>query len=94
MSDLKERVSYLQGLVEGLEISEATKEGKAIKVVAEVLKEMAQAIEELTESQDDLQDYVDSLDEDLADLEEEVYGDDLLRYVPQAAELLRSRHPS
>lgn len=78
MADLKERVSYLQGLIEGLEIGEGTKEGKAIKVIADVLREIAQAVEELVEAQEDTQDYIDSIDEDLADLEQEVYGDDFV----------------
>ena len=77
MSQLKERVAYLQELVEGLDISDSTKEGKAIKVISDVLKEMAQAIEELAEAQDDLEEYVESIDEDLSDVEEEVYGEGL-----------------
>jgi DNA-directed RNA polymerase subunit delta len=78
LSDLKERVSYLQGLVEGLDISDATKEGKAIKVIADILKEIAQAITDIALTQEDIQDYIDCIDDDLADLEEEVYSDDFV----------------
>ena len=81
MFNLKERVSYLQGLVEGLEISEATKEGKAIKAIADVLKEMADAITDIALTQDDIQEYVDCIDDDLAELEEEVYSDDFVGIV-------------
>lgn len=76
MSQLKERVAYLQGLVEGLDITDSTKEGKAIKVISDVLKEMACAIEELAEAHEDLEDYIDSIDDDLSDVEDEVYGED------------------
>lgn len=78
MSDLKEKVSYLQGLVEGLDISDSTKEGKAIKVIAGILKEVAQAITDIALTQEDIQDYIDCIDDDLADLEENVYGDDFV----------------
>lgn len=78
MSSLKEKVSYLQGLIEGLDISEATKEGKAIKVITEILTEMANEVEEISNTQEDIQDYIDSIDEDLSDLEEEVYGEDFI----------------
>lgn len=78
MSELSKRVSYLQGLIEGMEISENTKEGKAIKVISEVLKEMVQTIEQIIETQEDMQDYIDSIDEDLSDIEEEVYGEDFV----------------
>ena len=44
MFELKEKVSYLNGLLDGLEISDATKEGKAIKAVAEVLNQIADAL--------------------------------------------------
>lgn len=90
MSQLRERVSYLQGLIEGLDISDSTKEGKAIRVISDVLKEMAQAIEELAEAQDDLEDYVESIDEDLSDVEEEVYGEDFVEIeCPNCGELLK-----
>ncbi|MGI6628232.1 MAG: CD1247 N-terminal domain-containing protein [Bacillota bacterium] len=78
MSDLKERVSYLQGLVDGLDITDATKEGKAITVIAGILKEMAEAITDIALTQEDIQDYIDCIDDDLADLEDEVYSEDFV----------------
>jgi len=73
--ELKERISYLNGLLDGLEISDATKEGKAIKAVAEVLNEIVDAVTDLAYAQEDILDYVDCIDEDLAALEDEVYGE-------------------
>ena len=75
MFELKEKVSYLNGLLDGLEISDATKEGKAIKAVAEVLNQIADALTDLAYAQEDILDYVDCIDEDLAVLEDEVYGE-------------------
>lgn len=78
MYDLNERISYLQGLIEGLGISDETKEGKAIKVMAGILEEMAYAISDILEVQEEIEEYIDCIDDDLADLEEEVYIGDFV----------------
>lgn len=89
MSNLNERVSYLQGLLEGLDISDATKEGKAIEVIAEILEEIAYAISDVVETQEDIQDYISCIDEDLADLEEKVYTDRFVEvYCPDCGEVI------
>ncbi|MGI6606085.1 MAG: CD1247 N-terminal domain-containing protein [Peptococcia bacterium] len=69
MSDLKEKIAYLEGLAEGLALEKDSKEGKIFTAVIDVLREMAVAVEE-TES------YVEALDEDLGDVEDILYGDD------------------
>jgi len=65
-----EKVAYLKGLFEGMEIDESTKEGKLLKAVVEVLGELAEDhadyVAELTEQ-------VDAVDEDLSSLEDVVY---------------------
>ena len=78
MYDLNERVSYLQGLIDGLSISDDSKEGKAIRVVADILEEIAYVISDLIEVQKQLEEYIDCIDDDLADLEDEVYVDDVV----------------
>ena len=50
MSYTTERVSYLQGLLEGLGISDATPEGKMIGKIVDVLEDIADAIDELDET--------------------------------------------
>ena len=45
MSELKEKVVFLQGLAEGMEIEEASKEGKLLKSILEVLADMADEVE-------------------------------------------------
>lgn len=47
MSLLFERVSYLRGLADGLDIDKAKKEGKLLAEIVSVLEEMAYAIEDL-----------------------------------------------
>ena len=76
MSELKEQVAYLQGLADGMEISEDSKEGKLLLAVLDLLGDMADEMEDLSDAQEDLEEYVDAMDSDLADLEEEVLGYD------------------
>lgn len=76
MSELKEKVVFLQGLAQGMELDEATKEGKLLKSILEVLADMADEVADLSADLDEIYDYVDELDEDLAEVEEEVYGED------------------
>jgi DNA-directed RNA polymerase subunit delta len=75
MKYLYERVSYLRGLADGLQVSEDTKEGKLLVHIVDVLEDFADAVNELAEAHDELDEYVECIDEDLAEVEEEVLGD-------------------
>ena len=63
MQHLYEKVSYLRGLCDGMELSKESKEGKVLAAVIETLDEFADAIVELYEEQQELSEYVDSIDE-------------------------------
>ena len=76
MDYLFQKVSYLQGLADGLGVDESTNEGKLLVQIIDVLGEFADVLEEVIEEQLDLEEYVEFIDEDLADLEEEVYDID------------------
>lgn len=71
--NMTERVAYLKGLVNGLEIDATQKEGKVIYAILEVLDEMAATIVDLEEAYDEVEEVVDTLDEDLGQLEEDFY---------------------
>lgn len=75
MEYLYERVAYLRGLAEGLEIEEKSREGKLLVHIIDALEDFADAISDLNEEQGELNEYVDFIDEDLADVEEEVFGE-------------------
>lgn len=75
MANIKEKVAYLQGLTKGLNVSEASSEGKLILNIVDVLDDMAEEIQNVTLVHEDLEDYVETIDEDLTELEEEVYED-------------------
>lgn len=76
MSDLRERVSYLQGLAEGLAVDSDGREGKLLAQVIAVLGEMAGELERLGQAQQDLEEYVSALDESIGELEEDYYGEE------------------
>lgn len=73
---LTERVSYLQGLMDGLEINDSTKEGKVLIKIVDILQELALSMEDLEEEIDEVVELVDILDEDLGEIEEELFDYD------------------
>lgn len=75
MGKIKERVAYLQGLTQGLNIGSQSAEGKLLLNIIDVLDDMAEEFTHLQIVQEDLETYVESMDEDLTDLEDEVYED-------------------
>jgi hypothetical protein len=76
MDTIKERVSYLRGLSDGLGIGQDTKEGKLLTAIVEILGEMAEEIELLNEGQEELDEYVNAIDEDLSAVEDDFYVED------------------
>lgn len=76
MDDLRARVAYLQGLAEGLNLSEESKEGKLLHAIIDVLTEFAEETSEMQTALDQLEEYIETVDEDLYALEDEFYEDD------------------
>lgn len=77
MHDLKSQVAYLHGLVEGMNLSDDSSEGRAINAIVNVLDEVTEAIEHLHTNHNNLEHILDSMDEDIAQLEEEVFEEEL-----------------
>lgn len=73
---LTEKIAYLKGLLEGMELDTSTKEGKAINQIAEVMEEMAVYIDDLQSQVDELTELCDILDEDLGAVESDLYEED------------------
>lgn len=71
-----EKVAYLKGLADGLELGKETKEQKLISAIIDVLETVAQDLDDLEENALDLGEEIDALSDDLADVEEIIYGDD------------------
>lgn len=76
MRNLKEKVAYLHGLTQGLNVNEHSSEGKILLNIIDVLDSFADEVHNVNLAQMELEDYVESIDEDLTDLEEEVYEED------------------
>lgn len=70
-----ERVAYLKGLFEGLDIDTEKKEGKILAGMLDVLEEMAVAVTDLEQQNAELLNELDDIYEDLSAIEEEFIGD-------------------
>ena len=74
MNSIISRASYLNGLIEGLGITNETKEGKAITELANVLKDMAIEVGDLQRAQEEIENFMDDMSDDLCDVENELFG--------------------
>ena len=70
---ITEKVAYLKGLADGVELDAGTKEAKIFKAIFDVLEDMALTVTDLDESLDLVTEQLDAVDEDLDDLETYVY---------------------
>ena len=74
--DICEKIAYIKGLAEGLGIDEATKEGKVLTAIIDLLGDITEEICEIEDGCDELMEQIDAVDEDLASLEDIIYEDD------------------
>ena len=72
---LNEKLAYLEGYIDGLDIDDETKEGKAILAILDLLEDIVEETEEMQDDIEDLEQLGDELDEDLGQLEEFILGD-------------------
>jgi DNA-directed RNA polymerase subunit RPC12/RpoP len=68
--DISEKVSYLQGLSEGLNISDGNPQGKIITGILGVLDDIAGMLAEMRSDLDTVGEYIENIDDDLLELEE------------------------
>ncbi len=73
---LSEQMSYLKGLVDGMEIDLSTKEGKVLAQIMDVLQSAVLYIDDLQNQVDELTELCEDLDEDLGDVEEFLLDDE------------------
>ena len=73
---LTEKIAYMKGLIDGMELDRSSKESKAILQMAEVMEEMAVYIDDLQSQVDELTELCDLLDHDLGEVESDLYCDD------------------
>jgi DNA-directed RNA polymerase subunit delta len=90
MDDLRAKVSYLQGLAEGLEIEQGSGEGRVICAMLTLMGDMADQVEDVVAGQGELAQYLDDVDFDLGALEAVVYvdgADDQVYFRPEPGSL-------
>ncbi|NMD38005.1 MAG: hypothetical protein GYA87_04910, partial [Christensenellaceae bacterium] len=76
MSKLSEKISYLRGLAEGMNLDTSKNEGKLLSEVIDALELAAKQINYVEESLEDLSDYVEDIDSDLAEVEEYIVDEE------------------
>lgn len=74
--NLTEKIAYIKGLAEGLNLDESKPEVKVINAIVELLDDMAYSVSDMEELYDELSAQVDEIDQDLADVESDVYDDE------------------
>ncbi|MCM3589537.1 MULTISPECIES: CD1247 N-terminal domain-containing protein [Brevibacillus] len=76
LESLANRISYLRGLADGLDLTQNSNEGKVLSEVIEVLDEMYGQFRELHARIEETEDYVEAIDDDLDDVELYLFGDE------------------
>ncbi len=77
--ELTEKIAYIKGYAEGLDLDESKDGVKVLKKIIEFLEDMAQEVQELGELYDEAADMIEEIDEELCELEDalvENSGDD------------------
>ena len=76
MMTLTEKLAYIKGLAEGLGIDGATKEGKVLLALVDLLDDVTTAVSELESDMDQAYEELDAIDEDLTDIEDFLWEDE------------------
>ena len=74
--EITEKVAYLKGLAEGMELDTEKKEGKLLSAIIDVLDDIALELEDMKDEQAELSDDLDAVSDDLEDVEDVVFGED------------------
>lgn len=68
-----EKVAYIRGLAEGLELDASKKEVKVLNAIIELLEDMALSIADVEDNMSDMAAQLDEVDADLGAMEEDFY---------------------
>ncbi|MBR1841758.1 MAG: hypothetical protein IJ788_00595 [Oscillospiraceae bacterium] len=71
-----EKVAYLKGLIEGMEIDVEKGEGKLLAAIIDVLEDLALGLDDVEDSIDELESGLDAVSDDLEEVEQIVYDID------------------
>ena len=73
---ISEKIAYLKGLMEGMNVDTESNEGKLFAAVVDVLDEIALEVEDLTDEVMELGDGLDVISDDLSDVEDVIFDED------------------
>ena len=73
--EIMERVAYLKGLLEGMELDTEKKEGKILAAILDILEDVALDLEDLWENTVELAEGLDVVSDDLEDVEDIVFDE-------------------
>ncbi len=73
---ITEKVAYLKGLAEGMDLDTEKKEGKLLAAIIDVLEDIALEISDIEDAQEELGEGLDAVSDDLEDVEDLLYGED------------------
>ena len=73
---LTDKISYLNGLVDGMDLDMTTKEGKVLAAIVDVLDDIALTLGDIDEELNDVADVMTDMEESVDCLEDVVYGDE------------------
>ena len=74
--DLNARAAYIRGMMNGMEFDAASKEGKVIAAMMDLLEQMAAVVTDHDDALDQVYDELETLDEDMDDLISFLAGDE------------------
>ena len=74
--EITEKVAYIKGLAEGMELDTEKKEGKLLAAIIDVLDDIALELADMKADQEELYDGLDAVSDDLEDVEDAVFGDE------------------
>ena len=74
--NLTEKASYINGLVDGMDLDTTTKEGKVIAALLDLCNDLCNAVSDLTDDVEQIYDELDAIDEDLTDVEDYIFDDE------------------
>lgn len=74
--EIMEKVAYLKGLAEGMELDTEKKEGKLLSAIIDVLEDIGLELEDLWDNTEELADGLDAVSDDLEDVEDVLFDEE------------------
>ena len=74
--EIIEKVAYLKGLAEGMELDTEKKEGRLLAAIIDLLEDIALEIEDLWDGEEELYEGLDAVSDDLEDVEDLIFEED------------------